>query len=71
MIITVNGEKKTVVGAHITISELLKLNKVEMPEMVSVQINGSFVDRKEYPSKMITNEDAVDFVYFMGGGTLR
>jgi sulfur carrier protein len=69
MIITVNGEKQTVEGARITVSELLILNKVEMPEMVSVQINGAFVDRKEYPSKTITDKDSVDFLYFMGGGS--
>lgn len=70
MIITVNGENQTVEGARITVSDLLTLNKVEMPEMVSVQINGAFVDKKEYSTKTITDKDAVDFLYFMGGGSL-
>ncbi len=69
MTITVNGETQTVEGAHITVAELLKLNKVEMPDMISVQVNGAFVDKKEFPTKKIADKDAVDFLYFMGGGS--
>jgi sulfur carrier protein len=69
MIITVNGENQTIPDAQITVADLLKLNKVEMPEMVSVQLNGAFVDKKEFPTKQITDKDTVDFLYFMGGGS--
>ncbi len=69
MIITVNGENQTIPDAQITIADLLKLNKVEMPEMVSVQVNGAFVDKKEFPAKTIVDKDVVDFLYFMGGGS--
>lgn len=68
MIITVNGEKQTLDGSEITLSELLTLNKVSEPEMVSVQINSLFVDKKDYEAKKIVENDEVAFLYFMGGG---
>ena len=68
MIITVNGEKQTLEGAAANISYLLVLNKVNKPDMVSVQINGLFVDKKDYETRKIVENDAVDFLYFMGGG---
>lgn len=68
MVITVNGEKQTVANSGITIPTLLTLNKIGMPEMVSVQVNGEFVDKKDYDLKLIMENDEVDFLYFMGGG---
>ena len=68
MIITVNGEKQTLEGADTKISDLLVLNKVNKPDMVSVQINGLFVDKKDYETRKIVENDEVDFLYFMGGG---
>ncbi len=68
MIITVNGETQTWEGAELTVADLLMRNKVDKPEMVSVQINGNFVDKKDYDSKKVTANDEVDFLYFVGGG---
>ncbi len=68
MIIIVNGEKQKIDKPSISIAELLQLNKVEMPEMVSVQLNQRFVDRNDYPSTQLKEGDEVDFLYFMGGG---
>jgi sulfur carrier protein len=47
--------------------ELIKLNKVQ-PDMVSVQINGTFVPRDRYETTALQEGDEVDFLYFMGGG---
>lgn len=68
MIITVNGEAINWEGSELTIADLLSLNKVEKPNMVSVQVNGAFVDKKEYGTKTVVANDEVDFLYFMGGG---
>lgn len=68
MIINVNGEAQTWEGSEINIADLLAGNKVEKPEMVSVQINGAFVDKKDYRMKKVVPNDEVDFLYFMGGG---
>jgi len=53
----------------IALIDLIKINKVEQPEMVSVQVNGEFVIREDFSSKQINEGDEVDFLYFMGGGS--
>jgi sulfur carrier protein len=68
MNITVNGETKNIADEPITITGILTLFNVEAPDMVSVQINGIFADRKEYRATFIKNNDQIDFLYFMGGG---
>lgn len=65
--ITVNGEVQEV-QSGISLTELIKQNNVEQPEMVSVQLNDDFVDRTEWDSLEIKEGDVVDFLYFMGGG---
>lgn len=67
MQITVNGKKQEIQNS-LTVSELLILNTVESPDMVSVQLNGEFVDRARFASTVINNNDEIDFLYFMGGG---
>jgi sulfur carrier protein len=68
MKVKVNGNEKSFERAELTISELLKLNDVEMPEMVSVQLNQRFVDKSKYDETKVSESDNVDFLYFMGGG---
>lgn len=67
--IKVNGEIQ-VVELPLNVSELIKLNNVEQPEMVSVQVNEEFVDRDEWNSIQLKEKDEVDFLYFMGGGAI-
>ena len=67
--IQVNGNEQEV-EASISLIELIKKNDVAQPEMVSVQINGEFVDRDDYNSTLIKDGDEVDFLYFMGGGSI-
>ncbi len=67
--ITVNGEVQEV-QSGISLTELIKQNNVEQPEMVSVQLNDDFVDRNEWDSLEIKEGDTVDFLYFMGGGSV-
>ena len=54
----------------LNLTELIKQNNVQQPEMVSVQVNDDFVDRTEWDGLQIKEGDVVDFLYFMGGGTL-
>ena len=65
--ITVNGEVQEV-QLPLTLTELIKQNDVQQPEMVSVQMNDDFVDRTEWDGIQIKEGDNVDFLYFMGGG---
>ena len=66
-VITVNGDKQEV-ALPITVSELIKLNNVSEPEMVSVQVNEEFVEREDFGTARLNEGDSVDFLYFMGGG---
>lgn len=65
--ITINGEIKDV-ALPVTVAELIKSEGVEDPEMVSVQLNGSFVAREAFGTTDVRSGDEVDFLYFMGGG---
>ena len=39
-----------------------------MPEMVSVELNGDILDRDAFATTQLSNDDEVEFLYFMGGG---
>jgi len=67
--ISVNGKAQEVV-APISITELIKLNNVAQPEMVSIQLNGQFVNRDDFDGTQVSDGDELDFLYFMGGGSL-
>jgi sulfur carrier protein len=68
--IIVNGEAQEV-QLPISLTELIRKNNVLQPEMVSVQVNDDFVDRDEWDKVTIKEGDAVDFLYFMGGGDIK
>jgi sulfur carrier protein len=65
--IKVNDEVQEVT-LPLTLAELIRLNKVLQPDMVSVQINGEYIPREKFDSTPINEGDEVDFLYFMGGG---
>jgi len=67
MKIRVNNEAQEISGPA-SVSGLLVTNKVEMPEMVSVQLNGSFVKKEAFATTMVKEGDEIEFLYFMGGG---
>ena len=68
MQIRVNGENKEIDETEVNLSKLLKLHKVESPEMVAVQLNGEFVENNNYSETYFKNGDDVEFLFFMGGG---
>ena len=68
MKLTINGEKKEIAPEKMTVTELLTHQGVEMPDMVSVQVNGDFLEREAFDSRIVRDGDEVDFLYFMGGG---
>lgn len=65
--IIVNDEKQEVT-LPLTLTELIKINKVFQPEMVTIQVNEDFVEREDYEKIQLKEGDRVDFLYFMGGG---
>jgi sulfur carrier protein len=68
MNIKINGENETITSPT-TVAQLLTLKNVEMPDMVSVQLGGEFVERQLFSSTTLKEGDEVDFLYFMGGGS--
>ncbi len=66
--ILVNGKAQEV-DTPIVLIDLIRNNKVEQPEMVSIQVNGEFVNRDDFNSTLLNDNDEVDFLYFMGGGS--
>ena len=67
MKIKVNGVLQEV-ETGLSIAGLLVRNNVEQPDMVSVQLNGEFVQRDRFAVTVLREGDEVDFLYFMGGG---
>ena len=65
--IIVNDEKQEVT-LPLTLVELIKINKVFQPEMVTIQVNEDFVEKEDYEKIQLNEGDRVDFLYFMGGG---
>lgn len=65
--IIVNDENQDV-QLPLTLGELIKINKVFQPEMVTVQVNEEFVERDVWDKTQLKEGDRVDFLYFMGGG---
>ncbi len=67
MNLTVNGVE-TAIPDGITVTDLLRDQKVKMPDMVSVELNGEILERQSFASTLLKAGDAVEFLYFMGGG---
>lgn len=68
MLITLSGEKKEVKD-KITVTELLKQEKTERIEYVTVSVNDNFVRKEDFDNKTLSDGDSVEFLYFMGGGS--
>jgi sulfur carrier protein len=67
MKLVVNGEDVDSQDG-ISVSELLVEQNVKMPDMVSVELNGSIVRRENFGATNLKESDKVEFLYFMGGG---
>ena len=67
--IYVNGDAQEV-SQPLNVSELIKQSDVQQPEMVSVQVNEEFAEREDWETIQLKDGDKVDFLYFMGGGSI-
>jgi sulfur carrier protein len=68
MNLIVNG-KNTDASDNLTVTELLTEEDVKMPQMVSVELNGRILKRSEFETTSLKDNDKVEFLYYMGGGT--
>ena len=69
MKITVAGNKKEVEDG-LTVAGLIELEQVETPQYVTVSVNEEFVESGAFESTVLKDGDEVEFLYFMGGGTI-
>ena len=64
----INGKEETIEADQLTVTALLKTQSVKMPDMVSVELNGTMLDRENFDTALVKEGDVVEFLYFMGGG---
>jgi sulfur carrier protein len=69
MNLVVNGKNIDTTDG-LTVSGLLVEEDVKMPEMVSVELNGKILKRSEFETKTLKDDDKVEFLYYMGGGSV-
>lgn len=69
MNITVAGVKKEYEDG-LTVAKLIELEDVETPQYVTVTINDEFVSSGDIETTVVKDGDSVEFLYFMGGGSL-
>lgn len=68
MTITVAGNKKEYENG-LTVEDLIEKEQVENAAYVTVTINDDFIDREAFSTTALKEGDAVEFLYFMGGGS--
>lgn len=66
--LTINGKVQEV-DLPASVLDVIKQNNVFQPDMVSVQLNGEFVQKETYAETLLQAGDEIDFLYFMGGGS--
>jgi len=65
MRVTINGKAEEVPGE--TVLEILKAKEVE-PHMVAVELNSKILERDELASTAVKDGDALELLFYMGGG---
>jgi sulfur carrier protein len=68
MKLQINGKQEEVTG-EVTVHELLIEKDVESPDMVSVELNGIILSRSDFTQVRVKENDAIEILYFMGGGS--
>ncbi len=71
MNLTVNGKPASIAADDaISVSNLLETLQVAQREYVTVELNGDILDRDGFDAATVRDGDTVEFLYFMGGGSL-
>ena len=69
MKIMLNG-KPNEIKSGMTVTDLLTKWRMR-PELVTVEINENILQKLDYDSTEIKENDKVEFIFYMGGGDLR
>ena len=65
MQVKINGKSEEVQGP--TVLDLLKAKSID-PHMVAVELNAAMVERDQLGATKIKDGDALEFLFYMGGG---
>jgi len=65
MQVKINGKPEEVQGS--TILDLLKAKNID-PHMVAVELNDTMVERDHLGTTRVKDGDALEFLFYMGGG---
>jgi thiamine biosynthesis protein ThiS len=65
--IKLNG-KENEIKSGMTVSDLLFKWKIR-PELVTVEVNENILQKLDYETTQIKENDNVEFVFYMGGGS--
>lgn len=65
MQIKINGKTEEIQAK--TVQDLLQAKEIE-PQMVSIELNSTIVDRAAYSTTSLKEGDTLEFLFFMGGG---
>ena len=68
MKVTIAGNV-TDIAEGITLAQLVIDEKVENPEYVTVTVNDEFVENHDLENVVVKENDNIEFLYFMGGGS--
>lgn len=68
MKVTIAGNTKDI-AEGITLAQLVIDEKVENPEYVTVTVNDEFVENHDLENVVVKENDNIEFLYFMGGGS--
>jgi len=68
MKVTIAGTVKDIAEGT-TLAQLVIDEKVENPEYVTVTVNDEFVENHDLENVVIKENDNIEFLYFMGGGS--
>ena len=69
MNLVINGKETNIKGG-LTVNQLLAQENVQMPDMVSVELNGQILKRTRFEETVLKDDDKVEFLYFMGRGSV-
>jgi sulfate transport system substrate-binding protein len=72
MEITLNNQKQEIPEGTL-LSSLVAARLAELrmgPEMITVALNGTIIPREELPQHLLAPGDVVEYLFFMGGGSL-
>ena len=65
---TLNGKCMQMPEA-LTVEKLLVQQEIESPDMVSVELNDEILEKEMFATTLLQENDTVEFLYFMGGGS--